>query len=266
MSNDVVLSSALRTNLLSLQTTQNSIDKVQNILATGLKVSSALDNPANFFAARSLNTRASGFSAILDGIGQASQAIQQADKTVTAVTKLYEQLSSVLDQVDAGGDATTLEAEYDLIRGQIDDLIGDSAFGTANLLEGDTLTTKFNADGSSTLDTAGTDLTTTGLAVVAAGDFTVALDIAAARTDVDEALASVAAFGSSLATDLTIIETRQEFTKQTISNLQQGADKLTLADQNEEAAKLLSLQTRQQLGVTALSLASQAQQSVLRLF
>jgi flagellin-like hook-associated protein FlgL len=69
-----------------------------------------------------------------------------------------------------------------------------------------------------------------------------------------------------LATSLSIIQTRESFTKSLVETLNEGSDKLVVADQNEEGAKLLALQTRQQLGITALSLASQAQQAVLRLF
>jgi flagellin-like hook-associated protein FlgL len=85
-------------------------------------------------------------------------------------------------------------------------------------------------------------------------------------TTVREALVTVREFSASLATDLAIIQTRQDFTKETINTLEEGADKLTLADPNEEGAKMLALQTRLQLGVTSLSLASQSQQSVLSLF
>ena len=69
-------------------------------------------------------------------------------------------------------------------------------------------------------------------------------------------------FGSSLS----IVQNRQDFTKAMINTLQTGADNLILADTNEEAANMLALQTRQQLSQTALSLASQADQAVLRLF
>jgi flagellin-like hook-associated protein FlgL len=68
-----------------------------------------------------------------------------------------------------------------------------------------------------------------------------------------------------LANNLNIITTRQEFTKQQVNILQEGADKLTLADLNEEGANLLALNTSQQLGISSLSLASQASQAVLRL-
>ncbi|MBL8574520.1 MAG: flagellar protein [Hyphomicrobiaceae bacterium] len=70
---------------------------------------------------------------------------------------------------------------------------------------------------------------------------------------------------STFGTNLSVVQTRQDFTKNMINTLQTGADKLTLADMNEEGANLLALQTQQQLSSTALSLASQADQNVLRL-
>ena len=69
-----------------------------------------------------------------------------------------------------------------------------------------------------------------------------------------------------MAANLSVITTRQDWSAGMISNLQTGADNLTLADMNEEGANMLALQTRQQLGIQALSLASQANQSVMRLF
>jgi flagellin-like hook-associated protein FlgL len=71
---------------------------------------------------------------------------------------------------------------------------------------------------------------------------------------------------ATLGSNLIILENRENFTRQFISTLKQGADQLVLADLNEEGANLLALQTRQQLSSTALSLASQADQAVLRLF
>ena len=71
---------------------------------------------------------------------------------------------------------------------------------------------------------------------------------------------------STLAANLSVITTRQDWSQGMIDNLQQGADNLTLADMNEEGANMLALQTRQQLGIQALSLASQANQSIMRLF
>ena len=70
----------------------------------------------------------------------------------------------------------------------------------------------------------------------------------------------------TLAANMNVITTRQDFTKNMIDTLKTGADDLTLADMNEESANMLMLQTRQSLGTTSLSIASQAAQAVLRLF
>ena len=80
------------------------------------------------------------------------------------------------------------------------------------------------------------------------------------------ALDQIATQASTFGSNLSVVENRQEFTKAMINTLKTGSDNLTLSDQNEEAANLLALQTRQQLSQTALSLANQADQGVLRLF
>ena len=81
-----------------------------------------------------------------------------------------------------------------------------------------------------------------------------------------DALNSLRSQASAFGSNLSMVENRQDFTKNMINTLQTGAGNLTLADTNEEAANLLALQTRQQLSSTALSMASQADQAVLRLF
>ena len=543
MTNDVVLGSALRTNLLSLQRTQQGIDKTQNILSTGLKVNSALDNPQSFFAAQSLNNRASDLTRLLDGIGQSISTIQAADKGTEALTDLLNQADSIaqsardalagaipeaqvtgnvdltdLDLVadagftagntfqiatvdsdgdrivsstitvaagdtaeslaatitndfadnfdgeisarvndsgqleitgndgqayriigadgtntataadfasiglgivtaEGGGDtavtvnagntltsvqlfeatgnvaeagdainglidasdnqigvtgngnitvdieladgtsvaltdiATTgltlqglvdainndaandgyISASYDQntgqfsiastdatvstialgtdaadqidfgfgadeldaraagveqknfaigspgaeiaalsenfaeIRSQIDQLVNDTDYRGTNLLKGDSLTTFFNEDRTSQLDTEGATFSSAGLGLDPASFInTAAADESLAQ--VRDALNEVRSFSASLANSLSIVQTRQTFTEDLVNELEAGAEKLTVADTNEEGAKLLALQTRQQLGVTSLSLAVQSQQSVLRLF
>src|SRR5690606_33970464 len=82
---------------------------------------------------------------------------------------------------------------------------------------------------------------------------------------VKDALAQVRTQASTFGQNLSMVENRQNFTKNMINTLETGAANLTLADMNEEAANLLALQTRQQLSSNSLSLASQADQSVLQL-
>ena len=157
------------------------------------------------------------------------------------------------------------ESDFNNVRDQIDSLVEDANYRGVNLLGGDDLTTYFNEDRGNKLVTDGVDFTALGLGI-AEGDFTNSAEVQIAIDDAREALGRVRNFGQSIANDLSIIQTRRDFTEETINTLQAGADDLTVADQNEEGANLLALQTRQQLGVTSLALAAQSQQSVLRLF
>lgn len=158
-----------------------------------------------------------------------------------------------------------LEERYDKILTEISATAFDASFNGINLLRGNDLLTTFNADATSTLNTTGDDLTAIGLGLSVA-DFGTRANVTNAVDELRSAGQTVREFGSLIATDLSLIQTRRDFTESTIETLKAGADDLTLADLNEEGANLLALQTRQQLGVTSLSLASQAQQGVLRLF
>lgn len=156
-------------------------------------------------------------------------------------------------------------ADFNEVRNQIDRIAVDANFRGVNLLNGDDLTTFFNEDLTSSLTTSGTTFTADGLGL-SETNFGNADIVEAAAASVRDALSAVRTFGSTLSNNLSIIQTRQDFTSQTINTLSAGADDLIVADQNEEGANLLALQTRQALGTTALSLASQSAQSVLRLF
>ena len=95
---DVNLSKAVRSNLLSLQSTAASMAKTQERLATGLKVNSALDNPTNFFTAASLNSRAGDMSNLLDSMSNGIKTIEAADNGLSSITKTVEAMQSTLRQ------------------------------------------------------------------------------------------------------------------------------------------------------------------------
>jgi flagellin len=162
-------------------------------------------------------------------------------------------------------DQTSLQASYDEVLTQIDDLVGDAGYRGTNLLDGGALTVTFNEDGTSTLTISGVDFSFGGLGIANA-DFSSIATIDTALDEIEGALTTVRAQSRVFGSNLNIIQTRQDFTESIVNTLREGADKLTLADKNEEGARLLSLQTTQQLGITSLALASQANQSVLRLF
>lgn len=125
----------------------------------------------------------------------------------------------------------------------------------------------FNTDGTARINVEAVDATTSGLSIAAAtNDWATNTDIDAAIADIDGARNTLRDYARALATDLGVIQTREDFTEAFVNALQAGSDKLTLADSNEEAARMLALQTRQQLGIQSLSMASQSAQSVLTLF
>lgn len=373
---DITLSNALRSNLLSLQNTADLLTKTQQRLSTGLKVNSALDNPSSFFTAQSLNNRAGDLGKLLDSVGSAIDTLKAADKGISAITKLVENLKSTANQALAtkvvsttatssvesltsattrgaltgvatgdqltitigdntyttsgvaasdtvggiltkirnaysaitatltsdgaieialttgedftvagnlGGDLgvtgtftngtnrNSFVTDYNTLRTQIDQLAKDSSFKGVNLLQSNqNLTVNFNEDQSSslTINSKLLDTSSSGLNVSAATNagFSTDASIESAITSLDNAITTLREQSSTFGNNLAIVENRQTFTKDIIETLQTGAGKLTLADTNVEGANLLALQTRQQLGSVSLSLASQADQNVLRLF
>jgi flagellin-like hook-associated protein FlgL len=163
---------------------------------------------------------------------------------------------------------TSLQSDYNNILTQIDALAADSSYNGVNLLNGDSLKVVFNESGSSFLTLTGVTLNSAGLGLQAIGgsQFQSNANIDTALTALGTALTTLRTQASKFGANVTVIQTRQDFTKNLINTLQTGSDALVLADTNEEGANMLALQTRQQLSTTALSLANQASQAVLRLF
>jgi flagellin-like hook-associated protein FlgL len=165
-----------------------------------------------------------------------------------------------------------LSAQYNELRDQLDKLADDGSFNGINLLRGDKLTLTFNENGTSSIaiqskggksiDSQNLGLSTT----INAKDLDSDTNIDTQINKIKSALTSVRSQSSAFGNNLSIVENRQDFTKSMMNTLQIGADQLVLADSNEEGANMLALQTRQQLSTTALSLANQANQAVLRLF
>jgi flagellin-like hook-associated protein FlgL len=271
---DIVLSAGVRANLLQLQKTSDLITLTQTRLSTGKRVNSALDNPINFFTAQGLSNRASDLSNLLDSMSNAISTIQAADNGISAITKLVQSAQALVSQALQTSDTTVradLATQFGALRTQIDQLAGDAGFNGINLLDtdnSDDLTVTLNEDGTSTVTITAVDFTVGGdLAIAAANNnWGTTADIDLAADDLTDALTELRAQAQTFGSNLSTVQIRQEFTKAMINTLQVGADNLTLADSNEEGANLLALQTRQQLSTTALSLASQASQAVLRLF
>ncbi|UGA48170.1 hypothetical protein HU230_0019930 [Bradyrhizobium quebecense] len=384
----IILSSSVRQNLLSLQSTADLLSTTQNRLATGKKVNTALDNPTNFFTAQSLDNRASDINNLLDGIGNGVQVLQAANTGITSLQKLVDTAKSIANQVlqsptgytsrsqvtstaalggtaanlvdgttiksgdvlaiaasagqpafsftfgassslaqlntslaasnltasldssnkliitttndaasstigavtftNTGGGTATFSAagtapvadpasqsaraalvtQYNNTIAQITTTAQDASFNGINLLNGDNLKLTFNETGKSTLAISGVTFNATGLGLntlTAGTDF---LDNNSANkvlTALGSASSSLRSEASTLGSNLSIVQIRQDFSKNLINVLQTGSSNLTLADTNEEAANSQALSTRQSIAVSALALANQSQQSVLQL-
>ena len=375
---DISLTASMRSNLLSLQQTQDLMDMTQELLSTGKKVNSAIDNPSSYYTAQSLTNRASDLNALLDSMGQGIQTIQAANEGIEAITEFVQQAKAIantardnatikgttssgtyaaaddtknitvkiegvadqdievtLEDTDTleqaatkiatalndgtdgvkdaedtviGGFTATVENgqikisnskgivanvsgtisgitfngeignstrttsmnQYNEILDQIDQLAKDSGYKGVNLLQGNDLKVVFNEDRSSYLTINGTfaDTSDEGLKISRAEDWTnpdnEAID--ASISELENAITSLRNMASEFGNNYSIVENRENFTESLINVLEEGSDKLTLADMNEESANMLALQTRQQLAINSLSLASQAAQSVLSLF
>jgi flagellin len=376
MSGDIVLSSGIRANLLSLQDTANLIKTTQERLATGLKVNSALDNPIAYFTASSLNANAGNLGNLLDAVSNAVQTVQAANNGITSITKLVQSAQALVQQaqqsaattaivtgsvsgltaassfavtstgtitisdgtstatitstgnvtvqqiitavngaaglqvnaelsangnllleatganaITIGGTSTVAEkaqfgltagttaagsvnstrsslaTQYNQVLAQIDQLSADAGFNGVNLLAGQSLQVVFNVARTSSLVLQGVTFNSAGLGVSqSANNFQTNTSLANAANQLTASLTSLQNQAASFGTNLSVIQIRQSFTSATINTLQTGASNLTLADTNQEGAHLLALQTRQSLAETALSLAAQSQNAVLRLF
>jgi len=271
MSYEVSLTQAMRANLISLQTTSKLLSTTQQRLATGKKVNTAMDDPVNYFAAQTHLTRAADLAARKDGMSEAIQIVTAADKGITAINTLIEQAKGIATSALATSDTSSRASyltQYNTVMSQIISLAADSGYKGTNLLNGGSVDVKFNESGSSKLTVSGfyaTTLSSIGLTFVA-DEFTGDAGINTALAMIGSASEILRTNSKTLAANLNVITTRQDFTKDMIDTLKTGADNLTLADMNEESANMLMLQTRQSLGTTSLGIASQAAQSILRLF
>lgn len=301
MATDISLTAGMRNNLLSLQNTSSLLQQTQTRLSSGKKVNSALDNPTNFFAAQAHVARANDLTSRKDGMSEAVQMVKAADAGITAITSLIEAAKGVASAALSSASMTeraNYGTTYNTLMGQITQLASDSSYRGTNFLNKDNLTVEFApTTNDATLQIKGFNATAVGLSlqtvsvssahgtVSAAANDTVALGafstagawdvstvadgtnaIKSSSRQLENALSTLRTESSKLSANLSVVTTRQDFTDSLVNTLNTGSDNLTLADMNKEGANMLMLQTRQSLGITSLSMASQAAQAVLRLF
>ena len=266
----VTLTAGISANLFALQNTNALMESTQRRLSTGLRVETALDDPINFFAAQEHKQRSSDLNFRKDAMGEAVQTIKAGNNGMEAITDLIASAKSTAQSALSTTDTTeraALATQFNSLMDQIDDLSEDSGYKGINFLANDSLEVTFNADGENSVTVTGFTGTADGLSIAdAASSWASTTNINAAISDLDDAKDTLRTESKELANNLSVITARESFTEKMINTLNDGAANLTNADMNEEAANMLMLQTRQALGTTSLSMASQAAQAILRLF
>jgi|SaaInl4_135m_RNA_FD_contig_31_1490076_length_1312_multi_18_in_0_out_0_1 flagellin len=307
---EVTLSAAVRSNLLSLQATTGLINRTQGRLATGLSISSPIDDAVKFFQAKTLSDRATDLTSRKDGIDQGVSSLQTVLEATDALESLTDQLKGVIDSARSGTKDQRKEfgVQINELIKQVQRLVNDASFQGLNLLNSTSasLTVRFSEKTDSKLQTDGVDfnaskfflssantalgLAATGITVsnlgklgfqsgagsgilLSAFSLSVANDLASFNSyanlaigRLDKTVENLRAKSATIASNVAILQVRLDFTSNYVEVLQGGADKLRLADLNEEGANLLALQTRQQLGIQSLAFAGQSEQSILGLF
>ena len=244
------------TGTLSVQVNTTTAETID--LST-INTRAALESALGALTGVTASVNGSDFVEIVSG--DATEAITIAGGTEVGLTNATTASPFIAERA-------ALETEFNNLLTQIDQLAQDASFNGNNLLQSDDLTVIFNEDGTSSLSITGVDFDSGGLGINAAATdaFQTDANVDTALTELDTAISSLRTQASTFGSNLSVVEIRQDFTKELINVLETGAAGLTLADTNEEGANLLSLQTRQQLSTTSLSLATQADQNVLRLF
>jgi flagellin-like hook-associated protein FlgL len=229
-----------------------------------------------FFEAKALTDHAADMAEKKEGIDQAISSVTTAVGAIEAIEGIVGQMKGLTigARTASGSELASLVEQFNDLRTQIDNLASDATYQGLNLVNGTAtqLTVRFSNDTASVLVIDGVDLraSSTGLAIGSVqgsvNGFSVASNIEASLDGLDDAVSTLRGAAKALGSNVALLQTRLDFTKDYVNLLEGGAGKLTLADINEEGANLVALQTRQQLGISALAFAGQSEQSVLALF
>ena len=284
---DIILGTATRQNLLALQHINTNLGTTQNHLATGLAVSSALDDAVKFFQSQSLSQRAGDLALRKDSIDQGISSLTAASNATQSAVTVLQQLQGVLNsaKTQTATQRASSAKQFSTLATQLDTLLNDASYQGLNLVNSTaaSLSLQFSNSTSSKLTIAGQNLLYSK--VVTAGKVskvsnaaknlvTIGFSAVSNKTSLFDnafqalqtAIGKVQAAAASIGGNVTFLQTRLDFTSQYIVTLQGGASKLTVADVNQESTNLVTLQTRQSLAIQSLSIATQSEQAVLRLF
>ena len=244
--------------------TVKTLDQLNSVLASnGVGVTASISATADTLTFTSTNDAASQ-TITKTGTAPTGEGVDITGTTAATVGTVNAAVADPTSQASR----SNLVAQYNVIIQQITTTAQDSSFNGVNLLNGDNLKLTFNETGKSTLNITGVTFNAGGLGLgtlTAGTDFLDSYSANAVIAKLSTASSSLRSEASALGSNLSVVQIRQDFSKNLINVLQTGSSNLTLADTNEEAANSQALSTRQSIAVSALALANQSQQSVLQL-
>src|SRR3954452_7046620 len=244
--------------------TVNSLDQLNSVLASNnVAVTASVSATADTLTFTSTNDSASQ-TITKTGTAPTGQGVDIAGTTTATVGTVNAAVADAVSQATR----SNLVTQYNQIISQITTTAQDASFNGINLLNGDSLKLVFNETGKSTSTIAGVTFNPSGLGLKSLVNGTDFIDNAATNsvlTSLNTASTTLRSQASAFGANLSIVQIRQDFSKNLINVLQTGSSTLTRADSNEEAANSQALSTRQSIAVSALALANQSNQSVLQL-
>ncbi|MBR0696237.1 flagellin [Bradyrhizobium lablabi] len=243
--------------------TVKTLDQLNSVLASnGVAVTASLSSTADTLTFTSTNDAAS------QTITKTGNAPTGEGVDISAATATVGTVNAAVADPTSQATRANLVSQYNVVIQQITTTAQDASFNGVNLLNGDNLKLVFNETGKSTLNVQGVTFDAAGLglgSLTAATDFLDSTSANSIISKLSNASSTLRSEASALGSNLSVVQIRQDFSKNLINVLQTGSSNLTLADTNEEAANSQALSTRQSIAVSALALANQSQQSVLQL-
>ena len=260
--------------LENLNTTSSQLQQAQNIVSTGLAVGSAQDNGAIWSIAQGERATVGALDSVKSSLQNGQSVIDVANSAGTTVSNLLTQMEQkALAATDTSLDTASraaLNSDFVALRNQITSTVQNASFNGVNLLNGSVtaITSLANAQGTSVLTTQGQNLSLGGSIVTLAATATISTTANAATelTAVQTSLANVDNALAELGTTSNALDTHLNFVSNLQDTLTTGIGNLVNADLAKESATLQALQTKQQLGIQALSIANSSSSALLSLF
>ena len=274
MTNSINTNSGAMLALQNLNSTNSQLQTVQNVISTGLKVASAKDDGATYAIAQGQRANVSALDAVKDSLSRGSSVVDVALSAGDSITDLLTQMKDkALAASDTSLDTTSrtaYAADFNSLRDQITSTLQNASFNGINILDGQnsSISALANASGTAVLTVQGQNMSLGGsiVSVTSTDTFATATSASNLLSTIDSSITAVSTALSQLGTSSTSLQNHLNFVGKLQDSLNTGIGNLVDADMASESAKLQALQTKQQLGVQALSIANQSTSTVLSLF